>query len=241
MTQDIVSLTLEPRETIGKAVKQLRREGIVPAVVHDHGKPSLIVQANGVELLKVWRKAGKHHPVQLTANGKPMTALIKEAEFDPRRHDLTHVVFNAVNANQTVTAEVPIQAQYEEGNESSPAERASLLVLAQLEAVEVEAIPSKLPDVLYYNAEVLVDVGDHVTVADLIVPADVVVMTDASHSVATVYEPSAMAAANDAAGGDADAGDEEVVPADTADSTDPEGQAQENHPGGRKEKESAGE
>jgi hypothetical protein len=68
--------------------------------------------------------------------------------------------------------------------------------------------------VLYYNAETLVEVGDHATVADLIIPEGVIVKVDAEHAIATVYEPSALAAANDAAGGDADPADAAAVDAE---------------------------
>lgn len=203
MTQDLITLNLETRTVSGKAVKHLRNDGQVPAVIHDHGKASVNVQAGYTEIFKVWKQAGKHHPVIIKTEGKTQTALIKSATFDPQKHLLTHVVFNAVDANQTVTAEIPIHAKYAEGNESSPAERTGFIVLTQLETVTVEATPSKLPDVLYYDAEKLVNVGDHATVADLIAPAGVEIMVDGTHSIATVFEPGALAAANDAAGGDA--------------------------------------
>jgi large subunit ribosomal protein L25 len=204
MSDDSISLTLTAREVTGKAVKHLRRDGQVPAVIHDHGKPSVIVQGDGVQLLKVWRQAGKHHPVQLKAGDQSFTALIKTAEFDPRKHLLTHVVFNAVDKHQKVEADIPIRPHYDEGNESSPAERNGLIVLAQLEVIQVKALADKLPDFLEYNAEKLVEIGDHVTLADLIVPEGVELETELEHTIATVYEPSALAAANDAAGGDAE-------------------------------------
>jgi large subunit ribosomal protein L25 len=204
MSQDTISLTLEPRTVTGKAVKHLRSSGHIPAVIHDHGKASLVVQADSTAVLKVWRQAGKHHPIELTAGDQSFVALIKEAIFDPRKHQLTHVVFNAVDKNQKVDADIPVRPRYEEGNESSPAERAGLIVLTQLETVQVKAIATKLPDFLEYDAEKLVDIGDHVTVADLTIPEGVELETEIEHSVATVYEPSALAAANDAAGGDAE-------------------------------------
>ena len=83
--------------------------------------------------------------------------------------------------------------------------------MAQLETVQVKAIPSALPDFLEYDAEKLVEIGDHVTVADLTAPEGVEFETEIEHSIATVYEPSALAAANDAAGGDAE---EEEEPAE---------------------------
>jgi large subunit ribosomal protein L25 len=208
MAQDVISLDLEKREVLGKAVKHLRKNGQIPAVIHDHGKESVIVQGDGVKMLKVWREAGKHHPVQLKAGDKTYTALIKTAEFDPKKHLLTHIVFNAVDRNQKVEAEVPVRPRYAEGNESSPAERSGLIVLAQLDAVQVKAIATNLPDVFEYDAEKLVEVGDHVTVADLIIPEGVEIETELSHAIATVYEPSALAAANEAAAGDAEEGEE---------------------------------
>lgn len=204
MSNDSISLTLEPRVVMGKAVKHLRREGQVPAVIHDHGKASLHVQGNSVAMLKVWRQAGKHHPIELKAGDQSFVALIKTAEFDPRKHLLTHIVFNAVDKDQKVEAEIPVRPRYGEGNESSPAERAGLIVLAQLETVQVKAIATKLPDFFEYDAEKLVEIGDHVTVADLAIPEGVELETELEHTIATVYEPSALAAANDAAGGDAE-------------------------------------
>lgn len=237
MTQDTISLTLEPREITGKQVRQLRRDGRVPAVIHDHGKPSIVVEGEYVQMVKVWQQAGKHHPVKLKAGDKNFTALIKNATFDPKKHLLTHVVFNAVRANEKVEAEIPIRPRYDEGNESSPAERNGLIVLSQLDTVQVKAIPTNLPDYVEYNAEKLVEVGDHATVADLIIPEGVEVEVDENHAVATVYEPSALAAANDAAGGDAEPGDEADVEAEEGGDTDQASQEPENRPGGKQQDE----
>jgi len=116
-----------------------------------------------------------------------------------------------VSANEKVEAEIPIHAKYEEGNDVSPAERNSLIVLSNLETVLVEAVPGKLPDAIEYDGEKLIEVGDHITVADLIIPDGVEIKTEPNHAVATVYEPSALAAANDAAAGEAEAEDAENV------------------------------
>jgi large subunit ribosomal protein L25 len=233
MSQDTISLKLEARTVMGKAVKHLRSNGQIPAVIHDHGKPSLHVQADGIALLKVWRQAGKHHPVALTAGEQSFVALIKNADFDPKKHQLRHVVFNAVDRNQKVDAEIPVRPRYNEGNESSPAERNSLIVLTQLETVQVKAIATKLPDFLEYDAEKLVEVGDHVTVADLTIPEGVELETEIDHAVATVYEPSALAAANEAAAGDAEPEDVAEVEAEEGADTDQEAQASEDRPGGK--------
>jgi large subunit ribosomal protein L25 len=236
MAQETISLKLLPREVLGKQVRRLRRDGLVPAVIHDHGKPSVHVQADYNSIAKVYRQAGKHHPVSLTADGKNYLAIIKSATFEPKKNTLNHVVFNAVKANEKVEAEVPIRPRYDEGNDASPAERNSLIVLTNLDAVMVEAVPASLPDVLEYDAEKLVEVGDHLTVADLIIPEGVVVKIEPEHAIATVYEPSAIAAANDDAGGDAQPGDEQAVESEVEpENAEESGQGDEIRPGGKKE------
>lgn len=201
---DQISLVAQPREIIGKTVKNLRKDGLVPGVVYNHGKESTHVQVDYQELVKVLHSAGRHAPVALSIGDKKLTVLIRNATRDPKLHTITHVVFNSVRANQKVEAEIPVVARYDEGNETSPAERGGLIVLAQLNEVEVKAIPKDLPNEIFFNAEKLVAVGDQITVADLEVPAGVEIVADAEHVVATVFEPSALAAANDEAGGTAE-------------------------------------
>ncbi len=202
---DQISLEVQPRDTLGKSVKKVRAEGLIPAVIHDHGKESVHIQANYQSFAKAFHAAGRHHPIELAVGGKKYTALVRTVTRDPKMNTYTHAVFNAVSANQQVEAAIPVKPQYAEGNDSSPAERTGLIVLAQLDEVEVKALPKDLPDELFYDAEKLVTVGDHITVADLIVPKGVVVETEASHALATVFEPSALAAANEATAGEAEA------------------------------------
>jgi len=79
--QDI-TLDLEKREITGKAVKRLRDQGLVPAVIHDHGKDSIVVMAPYLDMLKVYQKAGKHHPVNLTADGHTGTCVVPVTIWD---------------------------------------------------------------------------------------------------------------------------------------------------------------
>lgn len=235
---DTITLDVTARTELGKAVKKLRREGMVPAVIHDHGKESIHISTDFQKLAKVYREAGRHHPVQLNLGGKKYTTLIKGATLEPRKNTILHVVFNAVNANEKVDAVVPVKPQYAEGNESSPAERAGLIVLAQLEEVAVKALPKDLPDEIYYDAEKLIEVGSHVSVADLIVPAGVEIETEGTHAIASVFEPSALAAANEAAAGEAEVGDESAVASDNESGAEEGTQADEIRPGGKEQKES---
>lgn len=234
---DSIVLELLPREVTGKKVKNLRKQGIVPAVIHDHGKDSVVVQVDYQVAHKIFMSAGKHHPVQLTARGKKYTAIIRSVTRDPRYNSISHIVFNAIKANEKVTAEIPIHAKYAEGNEISPAERQGLIVLSNIEAVQVKALPKDLPDFVEYYGEKLVEVGDSVTVADLIIPSGVEVDTPEDHAVATVWEPGALQAKNDALAGDAVAEEAETVESEHESSATEGTQEPEMRPGGKEEKE----
>lgn len=235
MSSDQITLDLETRTVIGKAVKRLRRNGQLPAVIHDHGKPSIHVSGNYLDIYKAFKQAGKHHPIELKVGKDSYIALIKDASFEPRNHLLNHVVFGAVKANEKVEAEVPIRL-----SEDIPAEKVSLIVINQLDAVLVEALPKDLPDEILLDASGLTEIGDKLTVADIVAPAGVTILTEPEHAIATVYEPSALAAANDAAGGTAEPEEAEEVPSEHESNAEPTGQEEEDQPGGKKQKEDKG-
>jgi len=235
---DQITLAVDTRDTLGKGVKRLRKDGIVPGVIHDHGKASVHIQAEYQALYKTYTTAGKHHPIEISAGGKKYTTIIKSITFDPKYNAMTHIVFGAIKANEKVDAEIPVHPVYAEGNDASPAERAGLIVLVQAATVHVKALSKDLPDALTYDAEKLVAVGDQITVGDLKVPKGVELEVEPEHVVATVFEPSALAAANDEAGGDAASADQTSVDADHESTAQVGTQADEIRPGGKEQKES---
>lgn len=187
MSSDTISLTLSKREVVGKQVRGLRREGKVPAVIHNHGKESIIVDASFVDITKVYNQAGKHHPVDLQVGSDKYLAIIRDVDLDPRKNTLRHVVFNAVRQNEKVQTEVPLKF---EGD--SAAEKAGLMLLHQLETVDVEAIPRSLPDEIIVSVEALAEIGDKIMVADLKAPDGVTILTDGEHPVVAVIETPAQ-------------------------------------------------
>lgn len=208
---DKIELTLQERTVHGKAVKALRKQGLVPAVLYGHDYPAHSVMAAQVPMTKAYRTAGKHHPVELRLGRQKHLAMIKSADIDPAKHNLRHLAFHVIQQNETVETEVPIVI---EGSGETAAEKAGLVVLTTIDSVQIEALPANLPDNLQAPGDKLVEIGDHLTVADLKVPSGVRVLSEPGQIVATVYEPSALQAANDAAGGEAEVGDETEVAAE---------------------------
>lgn len=188
-------IALQERTVLGKGLGALRREGYVPGVIHNHGQESVHVMAPELELTKVVHAAGMHHPLDLHVGSEKYLALIKDAHFNPVKHRLEHVVFQAIKRNEKVEAEVPIHLEGE-----IPAEKVGLMILRQLDSVEIEAFPRNLPDELIVDATKLAELHDKVTVADLEVPEGVTILTDAEHPIATVVETRAQVAEEAAEG-----------------------------------------
>lgn len=209
---DKINLALDVRTEQGKKAAKLRKQGIVPGVVYGHDLAPIMVQSEYGVIEKVVREAGKHTPVYVTVNGKKKITMIKDIDRDPVKSRIRHVSFHAVKADEVVTAEVPIRLV---GEGESEAEKAGLIVLQALEQIEVKAKPADLPEALEVSIVALANPEDKLTLADITLPKGVEyadVEQDLELVLVNVYEPAALQAANDAAGGDAE--DESEVASD---------------------------
>ena len=207
-----ISLKLEKRDASGKKNIKLRDSGFIPSVVYGGQDEPIATQSNDVDTLKIVRAAGKHTPVNLTIDGKKKMAIIKSIDIDPVKHKLRHVAFHVIKRDDIITTEVPIILT---GEGESAAERAGLVVLQAIEKIEVKAKPANLPESLEISILELSSTDDKITVGDVKLPEGVEfadVEQDLELVIANVYEPSALQAANEAAGGDAE--EETEVPAE---------------------------
>lgn len=230
-----ISIKLDKREVYGKKVARLRHENLVPAIVYGPGMEPVAVQAVQQVIDKLVTAAGKHTPVHLDIEGKKRIAMIKDIDVDPVRHQIRHVSFHAVKANEPVEAEVPIHLK---GEGESEAEKAGLIILQNLDSIQVKALPMDLPEALELDISGLKEAGEKLTVGDIVLPESVeLVEHDSGHheddeeeqqgvtdlQVASVWEPSALQAQNEAAAGDAEPEDAEDVPSEEGEKEAAEG------------------
>jgi large subunit ribosomal protein L25 len=207
VTSQDITLVLSKREVVGKGLGKLKDAGLVPAVIHQPSKESLVVKGSYVDVSKVYKLAGKHHPVTVDVEGKKFLTIIKSADFEPRKHMLRHIVFGEIQQNEKVVTEVPIHFDGD-----SPAQKKSLLVIHQLDSVKLEAFPRDLPDSITVSVESLAEVGDKLTIADLIVPKGVTILTESEHGIAIVEETPAQVSEEAAAEEVNDSTNEETEP-----------------------------
>lgn len=156
-------LKAEKRGLVGRKVKALRRGGILPANVYGKKIDSYAVQVNLNEFLKVYQKAGETGLIELQVNGDKVPTLIHNLQLDPISDLPLHGDFLQVNLKEKVVAQVPVELMG-----TSPAEKQGVGTVVQyIDEIEVEALPTDLPDKFEVDATTLEGVDAMVQVKDL--------------------------------------------------------------------------
>src|SRR6476646_10779524 len=179
-------LSAAAREVHGKAVKNLRRQGIVPAVVFGHGVEANAIQFDAHEFELLRRRTGRNTLLDLTLDGKKaVPVLVHDVQVHPiTRHPL-HVDLLVVRMTEELTVDVQVVLT----GESTAVERMGGVLLQLRNTVQVKALPDHLPQSLELDITPLEDFDQVLHVSDISVPADVTLLTDASEAVARVQAP----------------------------------------------------
>ena len=179
------TLSAEPREETGKRVRQLRRDGKVPAVLYGHGVTPRNLTLSRGELERVYHQAGGSTVVGIKLGNGEENVLIHEVQHDPTTGRYLHADLYQVKMDEKIKATVPLTF---EGTAPAVRELDGTL-LTNLSEVEVECLPGDLPSEILVNVESLETFEDTITVADLKVAANVEIHAEPEASVATVTPP----------------------------------------------------
>lgn len=155
-------LTAEKREIFGRKIKKLRREGLLPANIYGRNIKSLAVQVKTDDFQKVFDEAGETGLVELKVNGEVHPVLIHNLQTDPVTDLPLHADFLEVNLKEKVVATVPVELVGE-----APAEKEGGVVVQQMHEVEVEALPTDLPEKIAVDISGLANIDDAVKVGEL--------------------------------------------------------------------------
>ena len=176
MTTESISLELSPREVLGKKVKRLRQQGVIPVHLYGPGVDPQPLQCETTKLVDVLVRAGGNTAVTVSVQGGQEThlAFAREIQWDPRRDDILHVDFLAVDASRPVSAQVPITLI----GDSPGARTAGGTVMQQLRDLNVEALPLEVPRELELDLAMLTDPDGVLRAADIVIPGNVTLLTD---------------------------------------------------------------
>ncbi|MBI2034506.1 MAG: 50S ribosomal protein L25 [Candidatus Levybacteria bacterium] len=167
-------LAVEKRTIIGKKVRKLRKEGLLPANVYGKKIKSFSVQVNQKTFEALFKDVGQTGLIDLEIDGKTHPVLVKNIQFSYPDRTPIHVDFYQVDLTEKVKAMVPLVIA---GEAKAVADNTGIL-LQQISEVEVEALPEKLPENISVNVEKLSAVDEQITVADLKAAEGVAILTD---------------------------------------------------------------
>jgi large subunit ribosomal protein L25 len=177
-----LELNAKHRKVLGKQVKGLRREGLLPAVLYGVGIDPMPIELITGDAIKILSGTGGSTLVSLKVDGDTHQVLVREIQRDVIRGDLKHIDFLKVAMDVVIKTEVPIELI---GEAPAVSEQGGLLV-AGLSEIEVEALPSDLPDRITVDVSVLLEIDDAITVADLMIGERVEVLSEPDEIIAHV-------------------------------------------------------
>jgi len=178
------TLKAEARKIKGRKVKQLRQNGLVPANVFGKQLASINIQIVSKDFNKIFAEAGESALIYLEVAGEKdaRPVLVREVAHHPVSGLVLHVDFNQVNLKEKVVAPVQIELVGE-----SPAEQEKLGILVQqLHEIELEALPTDMPEKLEVSIIELKAVGDTILVKDIKIASSVTIKSDPEAIVAKI-------------------------------------------------------
>ena len=179
-------LSATTRVITGKKVKQLRKQGILPATVYGNEMDPISIQVIDKELEHIFAHTGEAGLVDLTIDeGKTLPVLFRNPQYHPVNGNLIHIDCYKVNLKEKITTTVPIVFV----GESAAVKEGKVLVEVTNE-VEIEALPADFPESIEVDLARLETVDSVITVADLLIDKNKLeIVTDATQVIVKVDEP----------------------------------------------------
>jgi large subunit ribosomal protein L25 len=180
---------LEREEVGSRAVRRLRKEGLIPGVLYGRGNKPHSISVPERDLRRALTGGhGLHAILDVVLQGQKTThpSILKEYQQDPLRGRVTHIDLQEVRLDQPIHAMVTVElvgqaAGVKEGGVLSQSTR----------EVQVEALPMEIPDRLELDVSSL-GIGDSLRVSDLAATAGVRILDDEDEVLASVTPPTVV-------------------------------------------------
>jgi large subunit ribosomal protein L25 len=133
-------LDVQDRKKSGtNAAKQLRKQGLIPAVIYGHGEATASLSVPGDTLAKAIRHGVRIYDVKLGA--AVQKALLREIQWDPLGHAILHADFYRVSADETITLDVRVELRG-----TAPGVTAGGVLVQQVHSLSVECLIVNIPE-----------------------------------------------------------------------------------------------
>lgn len=185
-TKTQVTIEAEPRTVQGKQVRQLRRQGLLPARIYGHGD-SVNIQLDERTFARLRETHQTAGLVMLKVAGavQPETVLIRHMEHEPKTGDILHIDFIRVRMNELLQARVPLHLV----GEAPIAKETGGMLLPLVEAVDIECLPGNLPEAVTLDVSQLTSFDVVLHASDITLPEGVTLRIAQDEPVVKVQPP----------------------------------------------------
>jgi large subunit ribosomal protein L25 len=188
MSHAAYELKAELRDRVGKgSSRELRRKGLVPAVIYGDKQAPLSIALPVKELtLKIHGGGFMTTVATIEVDGKKISVLPKDYQLDPVKDTTMHVDFLRVSATTNVTVEVPVHFV---NDTKSPGIKIGGVLNIVRHAVELHCPANAIPEFLTADLSGL-KIGDAIHISHIKLPeGSTPVITDRDFTVATIVSP----------------------------------------------------
>jgi large subunit ribosomal protein L25 len=182
-----VVLKAERRSVVGKQVKALRREGLLPAVLYGSHMEATPIQLNRHATMLALRGVSASALLTIDLDGEPHKALVREKQYDFIRRELKHLDFQAVSMTEKLRINVPVEVV----GTSGAIQNFSGVLVINLSTLDIECLPGDLPTAIEVDITPIEHIGDAITVGDLKLSSKLTIYNDPSEVVAVVTSQAA--------------------------------------------------
>jgi large subunit ribosomal protein L25 len=175
----------------------LRAAGRIPAVIYGHGDNPVSISIDARQLRTAFSSAsGENALFDLDVAGERHLAIARELQRHPVRQTVSHVDFQVVSRDEVVPAEVPLHLTGEALGVTRPGGN----VEQALFTLHVRAKPGEIPTAIEIDISAL-ELGQTIRVAELSIPAGVLVELDPETPVVVAIAPRGLGTGEEGAEG----------------------------------------
>ena len=182
MAKEEVLINAEKRNVVGKQVKALRRQGILPGVIYGRHIEAFPIQMDAHDAALILDKLTASSLITLDVDGEKFSVLMRDRQRDVIFGDLLHVDFLVVSLTEKLRATIELKLV----GEAPVADNPEVVVTQVLNDIEIEAFPQDLPEVIEVDISTLETVDDEITVADLDLGENIAILTDPNETIVSV-------------------------------------------------------
>lgn len=193
-----IVLKAEKRNVVGKQVRALRRTGKLPAVIYGHHVDPMAITLEAHESNLTLSRASSTALINIDVDGKEYPCLVREKQRNYIKGGLIHVDFQAVSLTEKISASVSVELD----GDSPAVKNHSAILIQNLTEIEVEALPTDLPESFMVDISKLTEIGDQILVKDLAVSDKVEILTDLDEVIVVATAPKVSEEAEEAAAED---------------------------------------